>query len=245
MDQLYRHAFFLYRPGYFLFKGLANRELRSLLSGTIRPGTTVLDIGANIGFFSCLFSDLVGHDGTVYAFEPNALNFDRLCSVTRRRANVRSHHVAVGQSDTMTTLYCSRSLNVDHRLLVSGHDDADSFERRWRKERVQCVALDSFLDSSMTVDFVKIDVQGAELQVLNGMQQTLARSPAAVILIEFWPYGLIRAGTDPGALLETLNNAGFSHRLLTGNKPDDWREFVADWRYDVNLWATRTDKSHT
>jgi hypothetical protein len=86
---------------------------------------------------------------------------------------------------------------------------------------VRTVRLDDFLAEAGVerVDFVKIDVQGFEGPVLEGLERTLRRSPGVVVLLELWPIGLRRVGTDPAELLARLRDYGLRlHELRRGGR---------------------------
>src|ERR1700728_4292554 len=87
-EWMYKKAYGIYQPAYFLWKRYRDRELISFLEKHVKPGMTVVDIGANIGFYSVLFSKLVGEKGSVHAFEPDSTNFKHLVSNTRKLKNV-------------------------------------------------------------------------------------------------------------------------------------------------------------
>ncbi len=80
--------------------------------------------------------------------------------------------------------------------------------------RVPLASLDSLWPLPSTPHFVKIDTQGAEGHVFAGMSLLLGECPRSTWVIEFWPFGLSRAGTDPERFLATLAEAGFTMREL-------------------------------
>jgi len=75
----------------------------------------------------------------------------------------------------------------------------------------QLIALDDHLDPAMPIDFIKIDIQGAEPAAMAGMQRTLERQKNVRMLVEFWPSGMTRAGFDAGEFLDRLESLGFSY----------------------------------
>jgi FkbM family methyltransferase len=163
-----------------------------------------VDVGANIGYFTVLFSRLVGEKGHVFAFEPDPQNM----AILRRNLetngcrNVTVEAKAVGDRLETVRLYRSTEVLGDHRIYDSG-DGRESLP-------VEAIPLDQyFADYRGRIDAVKMDIQGAELLALKGMSATLDRNPAVWLLMEFWPYGLHKAGTNPEAVVQFLERKGF------------------------------------
>src|SRR5262249_15303601 len=97
------------------------------------------------------------------------------------------------------------------------------------------------------VDFIKVDVQGWELEVLRGMEGVLRKNPAVRIYLEFWPYGLRNAGCEPAELLKYLIDTGFELAEESSGelrKLYDHREFAErlTGRQFTNVYATRRQK---
>ncbi len=207
----------------------------------VGPGMTVLDVGANVGLYTALLSHAVGSAGRVIAFEPDPESFRYLQQTVRENGatNVELVPMAAARRDGVARLYTSSSNRGDNRLYESELCDGSV--------EVGTVRLDAFLAGSGVerVDFVKIDVQGFEGEVLAGLEETLGRSPGVVVLAEFWPFGLRRAGTDPRALLDLLERSGLALCELVGGartRPvadkDALVRRVRGHQY-VNLVATR------
>ncbi len=87
------------------------REEIDFLKRVVKPGMVVLDIGANIGFYTRIFSKLVGKEGRVYAFEPERNNYRNLKKLCRDLNNVTLNNVAVGEKNGKIKLYLSEKLN--------------------------------------------------------------------------------------------------------------------------------------
>ncbi len=184
---------------------------RAFLEEHVRPGMTVADIGANIGLYTYLLSRCVSDSGFVYSFEPDPELFAALarnCDVNGVR-NVALHSLALGaRSDT---LILRRSLvNSGDNRLSEGRAGGDLGD-----VPVSVRALDELL-GGRSLDFVKIDVQGWEFEVLKGMRDTLARSGDVRIYFEFWPAGIRRTGHEPRELLAFLRQHGFQLHCAEG-----------------------------
>lgn len=178
------------------------RDEHALLARHVKPGMTVLDIGANIGLYTCLLSRLVGDTGRVVAFEPEPVLFgclQRNCAANARQ-NVVLHKAAVGAASGTATLTRSAVNSGDNRVREGQAGAGDA---------VRMVTIDEVL-GNVRPDFIKMDVQGYELHALRGMSRTLRDTRRLMIFLEFWPFGLRLAGEDPAALLDLLKAETFS-----------------------------------
>jgi FkbM family methyltransferase len=228
---LYKHAFPLYRPLYFLYKSISDRDKISLLRTHIRPGMKVLDIGANIGFYTLLLSNLVGPPGRVYSFEPDPLNFRRLKTNSRRSGNVVLNQMACGEKTGKIRLYHSEELNVDHQT-YDGGENRTSLE-------IDCVSLDSYLKNNEEIDFIKIDIQGYEYFAFRGMRETIRRSNNVMVLGELWPYGLQKAGIDFRDFLVLLKDLGFELTFFDKREETDYQDKVSDKFFHTDFWGVK------
>lgn len=172
---------------------------RRLLESLIVSGTTVIDVGANIGLYTLLFARAVGDRGRVYAFEPEPENLRLLAHNLRTNGcgNVTIVPRAVASSTGTATLFLSTDNRGDHRLFDPGDGR--------RSMLVPTVALDEwFAGHAGAIALVKMDVQGAEMHALAGMRTLLERHTETWLALEYWPAGLRRAGASGEALLDAL-----------------------------------------
>jgi len=194
-------------------------EETNIVMGLLRKGDVFVDIGANIGYFTLLASDAVGSAGKVFAFEPDPRNFRLLRKniETNRCENVRLEAKAIVEACKPLTLHLSNINFGDHRVYAS-YDDATYNQGAPRSEvQVEGITLDCYLSAGSRVDFVKMDIQGAEYFALQGMKRVLVENHDILCVIEFWPHGLMEAGASPSALLQELIQLGFIlHRLDRG-----------------------------
>ena len=170
----------------------------------LRPGMTVIDIGAHIGYFTRLFSELVGTSGRVLAFEPHPENVRVLRTNLKRSRykNVETFPYAISDRTGAATLHVSPG-HSNHSLLPGYTETKGRIE-------VECFTLDAFLSSRgiREVDFIKIDVEGAEPFVLAGMKQTVSQSPQLRILAEFNPQALRCGGIPPAEFIHLFQKMG-------------------------------------
>jgi FkbM family methyltransferase len=194
--------------------GRSHAPVVEVLRAHVRPGMTVLDAGANVGYMAVHAGDVAGPDGTVLACEPEPRNFAVLArnALRCRWRNVVPLQVALGARCGTTPLWLADDDGGDHRTVGVARDRA-SIE-------VPLTTADELARSRGTpIHFVKIDVQGAETEVLRGMASTLASPDLRGVVLEWWPDGLRAAGEDPAAPLELLRAAGFS--CASGPPPRD------------------------
>ncbi len=181
------------------------------ISQTLRPGDVFVDIGANIGYFTTLASRLVGRLGKVIAFEPDPDHCELLQRNLRlngaRNAVIRNE--AIGAHSGASRLYRSPSNFGDHRV-VAPAEQRQSIPISMRRFDEVCAEL-----RLERADFIKIDVQGYEPHVIDGMGASLDRLGVTTMLMEFWPNGIRYASGSPQSLLDTLLANGFALHELT------------------------------
>lgn len=180
-----------------------------LFKKSVRPGNIVLDIGAHIGWYTLQAARVVGSAGRVYAFEPDPQNYSTLVQNVQRNG--------LGERVILTPrAVCDKpgpaSLFIDGTS--EGVRSSSSLvaipPEMQGKMRVECVTIDDFLDTSVAVDIVKMDIEGAELKALRGMERTLARSGIhLVVFVECNPGALRAADSTAGDLLKRLEELGF------------------------------------
>lgn len=203
---LYKHAFVLYKPLYTSFKNKQDAFEIELLKKYVRKGDTVLDIGANIGYYATLLAQLTGEKGIVHCFEPDKQNFEHLQKTVTGFTNIRIHNKAVGPKTEILKIYTSKNLNVDHRTYKPEEYDQEI--------EVQAISIDDYLASALKADVIKMDIQGFEMQAIQGMEKVLVHNPQVKLISEFWPYGLKKAGSSVTEYFQHLTNRGFTCYLL-------------------------------
>ena len=158
-----------------------------------KPGDFVMDIGANIGWYSMIASKAVGEKGQVLSVEPNIDNYALLKNnllLSEHASNSTAILAALSNVDRKGKLYLSNSNSGDHELFDDGND------RLWQE--VDIKTLDSlFYDSKKTPTIVKSDTQGMEAMLFDGARRLFSNGWRPIWLLEFWPYGLKNSGANP------------------------------------------------
>ena len=177
------------------------------LRARLRPGMTLLDIGANVGYFSVLGAQAVGPSGTVVAIEPDPTNYALLCANLweARAGNVEPIRAAASSFSGPLPLSLSNDNCGDHRSFIERPGE--------RVLAVSGVRVDEVFDADSRVDLVKIDIQGADHRAVLGMEGLLARCQP-LLLVEFWPRGIEELGDRPVDVLSYYRSLGFSVSLL-------------------------------
>jgi len=188
------------KPNYIFFLKFKDKiyeyPLPVIMATIIKKGDIVVDIGANIGQYTIFLSKLVGTKGKVYAFEPDPRNFLILKHRIRKLKNVIIERKAVGNKKTKVKFYLDK------------HTGWSSIYKDATKSIISCLEIDMisldeyFQDFKGEIALIKIDVQGSEPLVLDGMKNLIKK--VKILIFEFWPYGLKAAGFEPSSLIEWL-----------------------------------------
>jgi FkbM family methyltransferase len=179
----------------------------------LRSGSVFIDIGANIGYFSVKAAKVTGPSGRVIAIEPEPYNFELLR--TNIQANgtgslITALNIALASSEGVAYLHKSTTNFGDHRLYFGDTMRETTVVRtRTLDDVVRQLGLDK-------IDLIKMDVQGFECHVLEGMREILENMRPS-LLTEFWPEGLQSAGGSPSAFLNAFTRAGYRMYRLHGD----------------------------
>src|SRR5580692_4873447 len=211
--RVFLFSYFLYKRWYEdPFWTLAKR------SPELFTGGDILDIGANIGYTACVFAAAMQGPGKVYAFEPDEASFATLDEIIRRKrlgGTVETFNMAVGNADGSLAFWHNEEHSADHRVLTEQFKAS-----RPSGEKVTTVAVtsvDNFAASRnlQKISFIKIDVQGYELAVCEGMRKTMEKFPGLCIAFEYAPDGMRELGFEPSELLDFFRFAGYRLHILT------------------------------
>jgi FkbM family methyltransferase len=201
----------------------------------LRPGMTFVDAGAHVGHHTLLASELVGAEGRVIAFEPHPL----LGPVLRRNieragcANATLSAMALGRASGAADLILHPCDNFGASSL-----QGDSQAGHRPRARVEVTTLDDYLEraGAPMVDVLKLDVEGAELDVIDGASRTLAANPDILLVVEFLRENARRFGRDVEDLESRLRQLGF---LLFTVTPSGPRRYEQAGELAANVVAVR------
>jgi len=182
----------------------------NLLKQIVKPGMRVVDIGANIGYYTLLMAPLTGPKGEITAFEPDPDNYRLLTKNIKcnRIGNITAVKKAVSNRSGSARLFLNRGHRGDHRI----------FDNKGQRPSlgIETTSIDDYL-AGKRVDLIKMDIQGAELLALQGMRKTIRQNPGVIIITEFSPYLLERCGACPSDYLNAIETVGLEFELINEN----------------------------
>jgi FkbM family methyltransferase len=164
--------------------GFFDAEVTYLVSRYIKPGDTVLDVGAHFGYVSVLGSHLVGDAGRVYSFEPTPSTFAVLSENAKSRANITALNLGAGQQNSILDIadyglqYCAWNTMADESRMPMALAGVKA-----NRVKVNVVKLDDYLDENGIVpSFIKIDAENFEADVIAGLANTIQKARPTVLM---------------------------------------------------------------
>lgn len=187
---------------------------------TIKENMKVLEIGANIGYYTLLAASLVGKNGKVISFEANPETFETLSWSIEINGFLDRvelvNKIALDKSKKIVFFMRNRHRgnssigSPSEVLLTQGNDEAKEIE-------IQSISIDEYLTERMQIDVIKIDAEGSEPYIFQGMQKTLTQNHQVKIICEFCPAQIIGTGANPREFLELIVELGFTLKIIDFN----------------------------
>lgn len=192
----------------------------------LTAGQVAIDVGAADGGETTLMLKLVGETGHVYSLDAHPDYAERLHRLDRPSLTIL-HRAAWSTTETRP-FYVSAEQSSLYRVNIPKEETILT---------VQTIRLDDVTEQP--VSFVKIDAQGAEVEILRGAPRLLATCPAWIL--ELWPSGLEGAGTSGRELVTILRDAGLTPRWFDGTPitDEDYDAWEGTGKHFVNILATR------
>lgn len=195
--------------------GIHEPATTGVFNRVLRPGDTVVDAGAHLGYFTVLSSELVRPHGRVYSFEPDPVHFEYLKKNTE-----------VNRSDDVVLVSSALGLSEGSGVLFSEEKSSGSSLYRQRSRHqtrvsVDVTCLDTFFGGLgwPTVDLVKMDLEGGERAALAGMRELVHRNASMKLIVEFDSKVMRLIGANPLQLISAVTALGFVHfNLLLDNR---------------------------
>ena len=218
------------------YRGIFEEAIIGKLASVLQPGATFVDIGANIGLHSLVAAHKVGPTGRVLAVEPQRSVYERLeANITLNNfAQIHAVNLAVGVTESELPLYQLSESNDGLATLSLAPGEHSS-----GAETVRVEPLDKLLQrefGEVPIQAIKVDVEGAELDVLRSAAATFHKSPPRHVFVECIEHHLNRFSATSGMLIRWLEEAGFEVR---GLKAGSWVPVRPQDGLNMDLLATR------
>lgn len=182
----------------------------SLTLKHLQPGDVYVDVGANIGYYTLVAAQRVGLQGKVFSYEPDADNFALLQSnvALNHLSQVKTFSCALSNRNSVGQLFLSSDNFGDHRIY-------DSPGARETREIVLVKGDEHVWQQTKRIDFLKVDTQGSEFFVLDGLRGLLEKNRAHLrMIIEFCPYGIRHSGATGHDLVRLLESLQMQYHII-------------------------------
>lgn len=196
-----------------LLDGYWESWVTNVFLNLLESGMTVVEVGANVGYYTLLSASKVGITGKVFSFEPNPEIFE----ILSRNVEINGfadRTVLINKAVTDTTGNTEFYLYNHHmgsNTIFRPYDDVLEREREGYKTiEVQTITLDEYFSKDTHVDLMKVDAEGSEAFIFEGMHRLIANNPHIKIICEFSPSQIIRTGKTPTEFLKSIFEHGFN-----------------------------------
>ncbi|ARN76508.1 hypothetical protein BST96_19400 [Oceanicoccus sagamiensis] len=196
-------------------KGIAEQGIwesyeTQLFIERLKPGINVIDVGANIGYYSVIAADQLAGTGFIAAFEPDPDNYQLLQKNLQHNqfTDVDAVNAGLSAKDSDGRLFLSCSNFGDHQIYDAGEGRAS--------RSIRLINGANYLQAKIQhIDLLKIDTQGAESEVIAGLLPLLKNSGVKLsMIIEFWPYGLRQSGSSAHQLVDMLSTLDLPIKII-------------------------------
>jgi FkbM family methyltransferase len=183
-------------------------DISHLFKKQLKEGMTMLDVGGNVGLICRLCAKKVGRTGKIVTFEPDPYTRGFLEHNVKDQGNVIVSPIALSNEDTMAKFHLHPQSGTSNSLVA--------FDGAKEIVDVECKKIDTYLSENpgLKPDYIKIDVEGAELKVLGGMREAIKNFPDLKIVIEYCPENLANAGVTPDDYYSFLDNLGLASEII-------------------------------
>jgi FkbM family methyltransferase len=230
---------------YIYIDGVFERDCWNFVKRFLQPDMVVFDLGANFGQYTLLAARCVGEHGRVHSFEPSHRIFGELqfnvelnglserCTLNRLAVSDVAGTARLSRYEEGAEVYGSLGTHQRSEASIVGY------------EEVQTVRLDNYIEKNHIdhIDFIKMDIEGAELLALRGAGEWLARKNAPTILLEMGDVNTVGFGYKSSCIWDYLEGLGYRLYSL-GPQGESLREAKrpTDSRWAMNLVASREER---
>jgi FkbM family methyltransferase len=205
---------------YIFYFGVWEPAITAFIRGSLAPGDKFVDVGANIGYHTCLAAKLVGPSGAVYAIEASPSIYEVLLENVdlNELGNVHAYNNAVFDKQETLRLFKGKDTNIGRANLLKERPGGNI-------EEVNALPLHQLIDleTLFNVRLVKIDVEGAEWFVIKGISEHLKYfSPSTEWLVEVNKSALREHGADFDQFVDLFTAAGYNMYAIDNRYDADW-----------------------
>lgn len=189
----------------------STRKMTELL----KPGDIVMDIGSNIGYYAILEANIVGFNGEVIAIEPVYESFKKLSKNLdiNNIKNVKLFNLGISNKSGVEEIFLSNKSNLATFVIKDNMD-----VKKIKKTSVNVVTVDEFLDKHNIIpNFLRMDVEGYEINIFKGMDKLLSSKNHLIIFIELHPF--LMSEDDSLFIIKKLMDSGFKLKCLIFEYP--------------------------
>lgn len=201
--------------------GSREDDMKFLISKYLKKDMNVLDCGSNIGFYPIYQRNIIGNNSKIFCFEPDDRNYELLkknIDSFDKSQNTFIYKKGLAENNEEKNIIITDESNLN---TISTGNDEKFFSKYKVNElkKIECISIDSFIAQINTnIDFIRMDIEGYEVEVLRGMRNTLSKMKPR-ILIEIHPHFYDKQ-RDFSSELIFLFNQGYSVRaLISAQKP--------------------------
>jgi FkbM family methyltransferase len=221
--------------------GELERGTRILIQKYLKPGNVFIDVGANVGMHTLAAARAMQGQGKIIAFEPfepTMRMLEKSIWMNGFSSMTEIHQAAVSNAAGRQQLFIGAT---------SGHHSLFALEPSPNNAQgpveVPLVRLDSVIAAGQRIDLMKIDVEGAELEVIEGAVSLIADNPEIALIVEFGPSHLRRTGRTPSQWLDAFNQLGLYYRVINNESGalEEWSLDALEQVESVNLIFSRPE----
>lgn len=190
-----------------VLNGIREPECTRIMKKELEKGMVIAEIGANIGYYALLEASIIGEKGKIYAIEPFPSNFDLLQKNIKLNSYdkiIESYNIAISNYSGKEKLYVTSKHNLCNMLAT----EADEFVE------VKTETLDNFIENKQKPDLIRMDIEGFEYYVIEGMKKTMKQCNSCKMFIEVHPYQMDQKDLDFKKPIKTIFDLGFKPKYI-------------------------------
>ena len=216
-----------------------------IVKQVVKEGDIVIDVGAHIGYYTLIFAKIVGNKGKVFAFEANKKNFEVLEKNVLKNnfKNIICENMIVSDKIGKVQMY-SLDSSTANRLFDEGNNE---------NIEVDSITLDEYFKKrSKKIDFIKLDIQGAEPLAIKGMNKIIEDNSELKIIQEWWPDGIKKFDIEPTEHIINLQKKGYEiieiddtqNELIKTTSEKLIKKYPNKKIQDINLFCIKNSKEY-